>query len=409
MAEIDSSIYGQFKGADLIGSLSRGLEVRGQLDQRAAQKAEIEKNQKIQEAYKSAQNPDGSYDKKKLASNIGQWDGEKAMALNRQAKEDEIKDFDFQRKRTKRRIQILGSAKDDATWLQAKQIAADEGEDVSQLPDFFDPNLKSVLMGSEIETEKKLDMQWREQEAARAQANDDRNFGQKLAEFDRSGKQFEQTFGLQNRQFDYTKKQGDRTYGLQVDQFNYGKEKDNRSFGLQEQEIGIKAKEAEAKMQEKISPTGKLKNLAAAEKQRFDNITGALTALTGMSKAYDNGDNTFSLVGDNDFTRNRSVFVEMLGRMQSGGAITDDEVSNFKKLIPTIKDSADQQQAKLEQMRTLMTQRLATLGFKPDDMEALGFPKEQLFYANENSGPHGATVSQNGVTYSWNAATGQYE
>ncbi len=48
-----------------------------------------------------------------------------------------------------------------------------------------------------------------------------------------------------------------------------------------------------------------------------------------------------------------------------------------------------------------MTQRLGTLGFKADDMEGLGFSKEQLFGSQQQAPPaaQGSTKEYGGVTY----------
>lgn len=86
-----------------------------------------------------------------------------------------------------------------------------------------------------------------------------------------------------------------------------------------------------------------------AQKMATQVKTGS-KAIKGMIDSLKEGDNTFSLVGDNNFTRNRTLAIEMFGRMQSGGAITDDEVDTFKKLLPSPLDNKKQQEAKLQQL-----------------------------------------------------------
>ena len=183
------------------------------------------------------------------------------------------------------------------------------------------------------------------------------------------------------------------------------------------------------------TPEGKLKNLAAMEKGRFDNVTMALTSLTGMENAYKSGDNTFSIVGDNNFTKSRTQWEEAIGRMQSGGAISEKEGDRFRSLIPNVKDSADVQRSKLIEMRNLMEQRLTTLGFKmenlpqlginqdsvglgrsaadPDQRSAFLLPKKNVnpgFISNAQAGSApAATVKQGGHTYTLNPKTGKYE
>ncbi len=103
-------------------------------------------------------------------------------------------------------------------------------------------------------------------------------------------------------------------------------------------------------------------------RQRFDSSSMGLNAVRGMGDALANGDWTFSLKGDNDFTRNRANFEEAIGRMQSGGAINDDEASRFRKMAPTATDSAEQQQTKMRELYAEMSLRVKNLGFEPDEV-----------------------------------------
>lgn len=116
------------------------------------------------------------------------------------------------------------------------------------------------------------------------------------------------------------------------------------------------------------TPEGRLQKLGAEQKQRLDNAKLGLISTRGMSDALKAGDNTFSLVGDNDFTQQRSLFEESLGRMQSGGAISKEEEKRFKEMAPTKWDSAEMQQKKLAQLENEMNSRIGTLGFKPEDV-----------------------------------------
>lgn len=116
------------------------------------------------------------------------------------------------------------------------------------------------------------------------------------------------------------------------------------------------------------TPEGRLQKLGAEQKQRLDNAKLGLISTRGMADALKAGDNTFSLIGDNDFTQQRALFEESLGRMQSGGAISKEEEKRFKEMAPTKWDSAEMQQKKLAQLEQEMNSRIATLGFKPEDV-----------------------------------------
>lgn len=119
---------------------------------------------------------------------------------------------------------------------------------------------------------------------------------------------------------------------------------------------------------EKQAPEGRLKNLPSTDKQRLDNAKLGLVSVQGMAAAISQGQNTFSLFGDNDFTQQRTLFEEALGRMQSGGAISKEEEMRFKNMAPTWKDSPEIQQKKLIQLQAEMASRLGTLGFTPEQV-----------------------------------------
>lgn len=135
------------------------------------------------------------------------------------------------------------------------------------------------------------------------------------------------------------------------------------------------------------TPKGRLQNMNSGDKQRLDNVVGALSALTGMTEAYNAGDNTFSIVGDNDFTRNRTVWEETVGRMQSGGMIGKDEAKRFRDLVPTKWDNEDQQKKKLAEMKTLMEGRFSTMGFRKDDVPDLGYDPKALGFVPHQPPP----------------------
>jgi hypothetical protein len=181
----------------------------------------------------------------------------------------------------------------------------------------------------------------------------------------------------------------------------YPKAKDPVAVELQdlrkEQMIAeAQKRKREAEEQEfKKSPRGRLQNMSATDKQRFDNVVGSLEAITGMEKAYKQGDNTFSLIGDNDYTRSRSIFEEMLGRMQSGGQINAEERASFRKLAPTALDSTDQQIKKLNDMRRLMEQRYSTFGFDKAQAKDLQLNPEALGFINQEDQKAAAWAMKN--------------
>ena len=90
----------------------------------------------------------------------------------------------------------------------------------------------------------------------------------------------------------------------------------------------------------------------ATSVKRADDAGMALKAIEDMSTAlFDQGENTFSLIGDNPFTVASTRFEEAFGRLQSGGAITEDEEKRFARLRPKATDSEKIQRQKLADMR----------------------------------------------------------
>lgn len=146
------------------------------------------------------------------------------------------------------------------------------------------------------------------------------------------------------------------------------------------QELKIKQMEADTHRLglDNKNPTdfdGKLKKLNATEKTRFDNVRMGYQSITDMANALKAGNNTFSLIGDNDYTLAARNFEEALGRMQSGGAINKDEAARFRSLIPSAKDSAAIQATKLKKMQEELASRFETLGFKPQEVPGLNTAK----------------------------------
>jgi len=108
------------------------------------------------------------------------------------------------------------------------------------------------------------------------------------------------------------------------------------------------------------------KKFGAEERKRFDNILMAKTSLNDMAKALAAGENTFSLVGDNNFTRSATAWEEAIGRMQSGGAINAEEGKRFRSLIPGVGDSKAMQITKLKKMNEEMQRRFGSMGLNPN-------------------------------------------
>lgn len=130
----------------------------------------------------------------------------------------------------------------------------------------------------------------------------------------------------------------------------------------------MQAKAAQEKLAAAQSPQGKLEKLNSSDRTRFDNVVMVLKGLDEMSNALNSGQNTFSLVGDNDYTDAARRATEAFGRMQSQGAINKGEEARFEKVLPQVTDSAEMQRKKIQTQRNEMLSRLKTLGFSPEEL-----------------------------------------
>lgn len=144
---------------------------------------------------------------------------------------------------------------------------------------------------------------------------------------------------------------------------------------------------------------GKLEKLSKEKQDSVYKAKEAVASVQGMADALDSGNNTFSIVGDNEYTRNRTLFEEALGRMQSGGAITKDEERRFRDMAPTFRDSGDMQKKKLVELEKLFQERLEIMGFKPEEL-GVSSGRVQAMWAQQ---PQGGGV-QNPMMPTANAA-----
>lgn len=87
-----------------------------------------------------------------------------------------------------------------------------------------------------------------------------------------------------------------------------------------------------------------------------------------MKDALANGDNTFSIIGDNDYTAARREYNMALTRLQSGANAPPAEVAMYESMLPKISDSADQQQAKLESAVGKTNFGIQSYGLDPEEV-----------------------------------------
>lgn len=139
---------------------------------------------------------------------------------------------------------------------------------------------------------------------------------------------------------------------------------------LAQYKTNLRQQEKIAETKQKTAPKPfeeKLANLSTTEKDRFDKVAMGLKAVVDMNDALQSGDWTVSARGNN-YTEARARFKEAIGRLQSGGAINKEEAQSFLALAPNWKDTTELQRNKMIQLLTLMSQRVQTMGFDPEDV-----------------------------------------
>lgn len=126
--------------------------------------------------------------------------------------------------------------------------------------------------------------------------------------------------------------------------------KADQSFGVERAKIGATTR----------------KPLNEGQQKTVDYAGATIVGLRDMRSALKSGDNTFSVIGDNNFTEARRRAAENFGRLQSGGAITKDEEERFISMLPTWKDDAAMQERKLAKLEAEMSSRIQGVGGNPD-------------------------------------------
>jgi len=173
----------------------------------------------------------------------------------------------------------------------------------------------------------------------------------------------------------YTKEKMDEAkLKNESDKTQWNREIEERKLDLQKKRLDEQSKYWQGSLRAKKDKDApktyqqKLESMGGEERKRFDNIRMGKMAVQRMADALSKGEDTFSLVGDNPYTLAASQWEEAIGRMQSGGAINDQEAKRFRALVPQAMDSKKIQVAKLQQMSQLMDQRLESFAINPQEV-----------------------------------------
>lgn len=139
----------------------------------------------------------------------------------------------------------------------------------------------------------------------------------------------------------------------------------------------------QAKTDLENKPDVKLNKMSGDNRKRLDLVVDAISNLNRYDTAFDSGERRRLINPDtpiagyalssNPIDEATSFITESIGRLNSGGAINNDENKKFLKMVPTARDSDEAAKRKLTNLRAEFENKLTGLGFKPEQLDALGF------------------------------------
>lgn len=159
----------------------------------------------------------------------------------------------------------------------------------------------------------------------------------------------------------------------------------------------LSLKKFETEQAEKLDPKYKLSKLGGEAQNKVGSIAEGLASLSQMEVAADKGfgprrinpDTAIigGLVSDDPYSSAERTLNEVVGRLQSGGAIGDRELTTFKALGPRPGDDAQAKLGKLNAQKRFLENKLTAYGLAKEDLPAMGFklnPAQEI--ANKNGG-----------------------
>lgn len=161
----------------------------------------------------------------------------------------------------------------------------------------------------------------------------------------------------------------------------------DRENQRQDQTLSRQYKKAQiSKLEESAKPKtakDKLGSLGAEARNKIGSMVSGLQALNRVSKAIDDGyepeyiDTKTPILGnfvsDNPFTENQRVLSEVVGRLQSGGAIQKEELNTFNSMGPRPGDDPNTIRRKLKNQREFLQNKLTSFGLTAEELPEAGF------------------------------------
>lgn len=210
--------------------------------------------------------------------------------------------------------------------------------------------------------------------------------------------------------------------GVNEDFFRAKMNADPMSSALRELQLD-KARREQQEAERKATPQGKIEAMSGEQKKRFDQSIAARNAVQDIEGVYsgilgkESGQGMLGKLstrsqmfdvpfrGDTPYTEARRRFEEYLGRLQSGGQISEGEGQRFRGLLPSGVDDPKIGQQKLRNLSQELETSIRSTGVSPEQAQDLGFLRPSSAGASEKP----RVVRQNGQTYTLNPQTGEYE
>lgn len=140
--------------------------------------------------------------------------------------------------------------------------------------------------------------------------------------------------------------------------------------------------ESEARKKIK-TPEQKLEKLGAESRKAVGSIASGLDAIENMKVALAKGDDADyitadtpfvgGLISDTPFSENQRLLAEVVGRLQSGGAINSEEEKRFMAMGPRPGDSKAVQARKLDNQKKFLENKLTAFSLESEQLPQLGF------------------------------------
>jgi hypothetical protein len=176
-------------------------------------------------------------------------------------------------------------------------------------------------------------------------------------------------------------KEFDRKYKMS----QLGDTKAQRDFQnqLALENLNLRRQELASKAGGNLSPQQKLKDIGAEGRSKIGSIVSGLQAIDQMSSAIELGygpkritpDTSIigTFVSDDPYTERERILTEVVGRLQTGAVISDDEKKTFLAMGPRPGDSPATQNRKIGQQKEFLRNKLTAFGLQESELPQLGF------------------------------------